>query len=83
MSVLPVSTDMEISSKEQILHLVSSRSVKGSPAKHQICSSVSGLEVMISFVTTSFQGKHIQKLIPLSFHANSFFCMVLLKKNSS
>lgn len=29
MSVLPVSTDMEISSKEQILHLDSSSSVKG------------------------------------------------------
>lgn len=41
------------------------------------------LEVMSGFVTTSFQGKHIQKLIPLSFHSNPFFCMVLLKKNSS
>lgn len=56
MSVLPVSTDMEISSKEQILHLDSSRSVKGSPAKHQSCSTVSGLDVMMSFVTTSFKG---------------------------
>lgn len=40
MSVLPVSTDMEISSKEQILHLDSSNSVKGSPYEHQTCSSV-------------------------------------------
>lgn len=40
MSVLAPSADMEISSKEQILHLDSSRSVRGSPAKHQICSSM-------------------------------------------
>lgn len=75
MSVLPVSIGMEISSKEQILHLDSSRRVKGSPAQDQICSVVSGLEVTGSFVTTSFQDQHIQKLIPLSFHSNYFFCM--------
>lgn len=82
MSVQPVSTETEISSKEQILHLDSSRSVKGSPAKHQIYSSDFGLEVMISFVTAIFQCTPFQKLIRLSFCSNSFICMVLLKNNT-
>lgn len=39
-SVLPVSADVEIPSEEQIPHLDSSRSVKGSPARRPVCSSV-------------------------------------------